>query len=377
MKHALLPRVAIVSLCALAACTQGEWAGNPAGVEPGARASGRDRLVWFHPSYHSDDYFALYYHPDSTSRWASVRAQIDAVSLHWDRLDNATQAQVETVAYFFEHVDSLTKMAVLGPVINAQHPFAGPDALDKNQRVVQKMEDAGKTVDYWYSMPSFYRAIADSACSTAYAETYGVSRWDSVMDYAAIHFENLCADMLLIFPDLTLGSHEPYPGSEGLPEMRKRQHEAWIDKLVSMEIITFYITGVNENALRNFGSLAELAEIGEYARSQGLQWGYMLKGDTTAESDQEYYSSVMSWCPVVEDSLGVPDISSFHHWGQWSPQRNLPECFGRTYTQLVRDYINRYWGERLPADAYRERTGSTDLPISDARSLDALRPVRQ
>jgi hypothetical protein len=171
---------AVVVVIVLGGCSFEDWGKNPSAVSSGSRAPANDHQnVWFHPSAWSQQYYGLYYHPDTTWMWEQVRTEIDVVSFRHNKLDDALDEQMDNIVNFFENVDTLTKMAFMGPVIHAGDPFA-QSSFATNGAVIARVEADSGHVDYWYSEESAFRALY--VVDGIYRREYGITEWEEILE---------------------------------------------------------------------------------------------------------------------------------------------------------------------------------------------------
>jgi len=325
--------------------------------------------VWFHPSVYSNDYYDLY-DPDFYNQWAEVQSKIDVIDFSWEKVRNASDDEMKNIVGFLGSHPRI-KLSFIGPVIKEFDCTAELHAFNKNNDAIVNVTSHGGEVTYWYVDESGFRAMA--SCGDEYQDWHGINPhdWRQILDIAAEYHEALSAQLQEAHPNLIIGVDEPYPA------MTKEQHFYWIDKLVAMDDchISFYHNGIDAEAIKvGKGDLSEIKEIMDYARSKGLEYGHMLKG--AGSSDYEYYQYVFDWCPQVQQAVGPPDHAVFQHWGSWSPQYNLPEDVDYSYTQLVRDYLRRWYTWELASEmAWNPNpgdgaTGVTQTPILRWRAGD-------
>ncbi len=153
-------------------------------------------------------------------------------------------------------------------------------------------------------------------------------------------------------PNIIVGDIEPWPTTPHSPkwsvEEWKGSIKEWIIRFkekagyelpfLHMDIDYAHVKLQNAN-------LNDIREISDFCRSRGIRFGIIVwQSDynypAPLDSDRTFYENSMAWAKIAH-SLGPLDDMVVQTWDPY-PKYNLPDSSGYSFTQLVRDYANRY-----------------------------------
>ena len=142
-------------------------------------------------------------------------------------------------------------------------------------------------------------------------------------------------------PAIEVGDIEPWPYFSGATLAQ------WIAafRAAAGHDFQFFHVDVDYGAATKLGGdWSDLQELAALCRSRGIRFGVIVWQSNVldaASSDETFYRNAMAFATRMSAlDLGEDDVI-VQSWDQW-PKVSVPDSAGFTFTQLVRDYAERF-----------------------------------
>lgn len=296
-----------------------------------------DVILWFAPHPHrpdsprgelgSPDFIKLF---EEGAAWSRAASRVDVLELYggWVARE-ATTAELRKIFSFTEE-HGIEVAFGAGPLPPSsycgEHPPEGFAGVKEGRVIVQRIKEAGGSLDYW---------IMDEPLGFAHLKR-GPEGCGWSVERVAEEAQPYISFIRSEFPDIVIGTTEPL--WEGAP---LQSYKDWIKayERVTGEPLAFFNLDVQWS---RSSWPQDARELEQYADSQGIDFSIIYFGDPEDTSDEQWLDKAESRMVTFESLAGgTPERVVIQSW-HVHPNRFLPETEPHTLTNL----INRYFRNR-------------------------------